>query len=46
MKWNGEGDMTQWLLDNGYPQREIDACGNHFFVRMWDVEQTDEEQAK
>ena len=45
-KWNGEGDMTMWLLDNGYTHREIDSCGAHFFVRMWDVEQDDEQQTK
>ena len=44
--WNGEGNMRDWLIDNGYPQKEIDSCGNHFFVRMWDVEQNDEEQTK
>ena len=44
--WNGEGNMRDWLIDNGYPQREIDSCGDYFFVRMWDVEQTDEEQTK
>ena len=31
-----EVDNTrQWLLDNGYPQHEIDACGDSFFVRGW-----------
>jgi hypothetical protein len=28
-------DTRQWLLDNGYPQSEIDACGDQFFVRGW-----------
>ena len=32
------GGTRQWLLDNGYPQSEIDACGNYFFVRFWEVE--------
>jgi hypothetical protein len=28
-------NTRQWLLDNGYPQHEIDACGDSFFVRGW-----------
>jgi hypothetical protein len=26
-----------WLVEQGYPQEEIDAYGNHFFVRYWNV---------
>ena len=44
--WNGEGNMTDWLIENGYPQKEIDSCGDYFFVRQWIVEQNDEEQTK
>ena len=44
--WNGEGSMTDWLIENGYPQKEIDSCGDYFFVRQWPVEQSDEEQTK
>jgi hypothetical protein len=31
----------QWLLDNGYPQSEIDACGDYFFIRFWEKENDD-----
>ena len=24
-----------WLVDNGYPQKEIDAFGDHFVCRHW-----------
>jgi len=24
------------LLDNGYPQYEIDNCGDHFYCRHWE----------
>ena len=44
--WNGEGNMTDWLIENGYPQKEIDSCGDYFFVRQWPMEQDDEEQTK
>lgn len=44
--WNGEGNMRDWLIDNGYPQKEIDSCGDYFFVRQWPMEQDDEEQTK
>lgn len=27
-----------WLVENGYPQEEIDSYGDHFYVRMWEVE--------
>ena len=37
-----DGDMTKWMLKEGYPQREIDSCGNHFHVRMWDFDETAE----
>ncbi len=31
-------NVTAWLLQNGYPQEEIDKCGNHFYVRYWESE--------
>jgi hypothetical protein len=39
--WNGEGNMTEWLLSEGYSQQEIDSCGDYFFVRQWAVEEDD-----
>lgn len=44
--WDGEGNMTEWLLDEGYPQKEIDSCGDYFFVRQWPVDQDDEDNIK
>ena len=32
-----DGNLTEWIVKNGYPQREIDSCGDHFHVRMWEV---------
>lgn len=26
-----------WLLSEGYPQSEIDACGDHFYCRYWEA---------
>jgi hypothetical protein len=37
--WEGNGNMTEWLLSEGYPQQEIDSCGDYFFVRQWLVEE-------
>jgi len=31
-----DGDIRPWLLSEGYPQSEIDACGEHFYVRYWE----------
>jgi hypothetical protein len=33
--WNGEGDMYEWLVEEGYPQSEIDKLGKYFYVRCW-----------
>jgi hypothetical protein len=33
-------NVKEWLLEQGYPQREIDLCGKHFHYRTW--EQTDD----
>lgn len=30
-----EGDFYEWLVSEGYPQAEIDALGDYFFVRQW-----------
>ena len=27
-------DMVTWLVQEGYPQREIDRLGDHFYVRQ------------
>jgi hypothetical protein len=32
-------DTQKWLIENGYPQQEIDACGDYFFVRYWEQEE-------
>ena len=32
----GEVPLVTWLVDNGYPQEEIDKLGEHFYCRFWD----------
>jgi hypothetical protein len=32
-------NVNEWLVKNGYPQREIDSCGAHFYCRFWMSEQ-------
>jgi hypothetical protein len=34
----GVTEIIPWLVSEGYPQSEIDACGIHFFVRYWEKE--------
>ena len=29
-------DVMKWLVEVGYPQREIEACGKYFYCRFWD----------
>lgn len=31
-------DTRKWLIENGYPEKEIEALGDYFFVRGWHVE--------
>lgn len=28
----------EWLVENGYPQEEIDSCGKYFYCRYWEIE--------
>ena len=37
-------DARPWLVENGYPQKEIDNLGEHFYCRYWNKE--DEELNK
>lgn len=39
--WDGQGNLKEWLISEGYPQREIDALGDVFFVRQWCDEETE-----
>lgn len=40
-----KGRVLEWLVEQGYPQKEIDACGNYFYCRYWETE-IDEEELK
>ena len=31
-------DVRAWLVQEGYPQEEIDKCGEHFWLRYWEEE--------
>lgn len=33
---NGHFNIKKWLLSKGYPQKEIDALGDKFFIRSWE----------
>jgi len=35
---DGVTDVMAWLLEQGYPQKEIDSCGKHFYCRHWNEE--------
>ena len=37
-----QGRNLEWLVENGYPQSEIDKMKDHFYVRYW-IEEVDEE---
>ena len=31
-----KGRNLEWLVENGYPQSEIDSYGKHFYCRYWE----------
>ena len=33
-----------WLVEQGYPQAEIDSLGNYFYCRYWEVEMNDDKE--
>lgn len=35
-------EKIEWLVSEGYPQSEIDACGDHFYCRYWEEEMNDD----
>jgi hypothetical protein len=37
-QYDANPNITQWLLDNGYPQKEIDACGKYMYTQNWEEE--------
>jgi len=42
-------DTIAWLIEQGYPQKEIDSYGDYFYCRYWETEieiETEEGEAK
>lgn len=37
----GTENVLQWLVENGYPQAEIDRLGEHFYCGNWYEEVTE-----
>jgi hypothetical protein len=35
---------TAWLVEQGYPQAEIDLMGKYFYCRYWEAEINDDHQ--
>lgn len=33
-----DGDVMEWIIRCGYPQKEVDSCGDHFYTRQWHAE--------
>lgn len=38
-------EKSAWLVSEGYPQSEIDACGDHFYCRYFWAEELDNEDS-
>jgi hypothetical protein len=36
-----DGDVHQWLIREGYPQKEIDSLGKSFYFRSWEADEQD-----
>ena len=30
--------ILDWIKEQGYPDKEIEACGKHFYIRCWEIE--------
>lgn len=30
-------DMNAWMIEQGYPKKVMESCGNYFYVRMWEA---------
>lgn len=37
--WDGTGDFMTWIVEQGYPQQEIDSMGEYFYIRQWPVDE-------
>jgi len=33
---DGVKDTLAWIVSQGYPQKEIDSYGDHFYCRYWE----------
>lgn len=36
-------DVIKWLVEQGYPQKEIDSFGEHFYCRYWYRDENEDE---
>lgn len=34
-------DVNTWLVEQGYPQEEIDKLGDYFYYRYWETDETE-----
>ena len=37
-EWAKGERFFDWLVSEGYPQKDIDSMGNHFYSRYWEQE--------
>jgi hypothetical protein len=35
-KFDDWEEQKQWLISEGYPEKEIDKMGEHFYCRHWE----------
>jgi len=40
-KWDGVGDLDEWIISQGYSKKLMKQHGKYFYVRMWEA--TDED---
>lgn len=39
-EFNNYGEtVMEWIVKEGYPQEEIDKCGEHFWLRYWETDE-------
>lgn len=35
-----DGDVMEWIIKCGYPRKEVESYGEHFYTRQWYADET------
>lgn len=40
-----DGDVMEWIIKCGYPRKEVESYGEHFYTRQWYADEADVHRA-